>query len=64
MLIVYRQAEPIPTGESFTKRDEFGQMFGRGEFCRANLVKVGEVEIWAEAKKLTTAPIVELRREP
>ena len=62
MLIVYRQAEPIPTGESFTKRDEYGQSFGRGEFCRANLVKVGEVQTWAEAKKLCAAPVVEVKR--
>lgn len=62
MLIVYRQAEPIGTGESYTKRDEYGGFAGRGEWCRANLVKVGEVQTWEEAKQLCCAPIVEVLR--
>lgn len=61
-LIVYRQAEPIPTGDTFTKRDEYGQPIGRGDWCRANLVKVGEVETWAEAKGLCVAPVCEVKR--
>lgn len=60
MLIVYRQAVPVPTGQRFTRYDREGELRD-DEWCRANLVKVGECETWAEAKKLCAAPIVEVK---
>ena len=60
MLTVYRQASPTPIGQRFTRYDREGDLRD-DEWCRANLVKVGECETWAEAKKLCAAPIVEVK---
>lgn len=62
MLTVYKQATPIPTGERMYRSDNFGNRDATEHvWCKANLVKVGEVETWSEAKKLCAAPIVEVK---
>ena len=58
---VYRQAPAIPTGEKFTSIDKLTGRSTSGEWCRANLVKVGDADTFAEAKKLTAAPILAIK---
>ena len=60
-LNVYRQAPAIPTGEKFTSIYELTGRSTSGEWCRANLVKVGDADTFAEAKKLTAAPILAIK---
>lgn len=60
-LIVYRQAEPLRTNEPLYRRDIFGKNEDAGWWHRANLVKVGEVETFEQAKTLCTAPVVEAK---
>lgn len=52
-LAVYSQRKPIPTGE-VTYKDGM-----EIRWHEANLVLVGMVETWEQAKQLTAAPIVE-----
>lgn len=54
MLIVYRQDPPIQT----VVRNSRGEPV---EVWGANLVKVGEVQTWEQAKALTPAPVVEVK---
>lgn len=56
---VYRQDEPIPMGEKFTKID--GESWRAMAFTwhRANLTKVGEADSMEEARALAAAPILE-----
>lgn len=58
MLRVFKQCAPIPTGQRFTRIGYDGSVLS-DEWHAANLREIGVVSSWEEAKKLTTAPIVE-----
>ena len=55
---VYKQADPIPTGEPIPAYQ--GRSSGQ-VWHRANLVKLGEADTMEQAKQLCTAPVLEPR---
>lgn len=58
MLIVYRQAKPLPTSERFTTINAMGAVV-KDEWHRAALIQIGTVETWEQAKKLHPYPITQ-----
>jgi hypothetical protein len=58
MFRVFKQFEPTPTDQPFSIHLPNGGTL-QGVWYSANLVQIGTVNSWEEAKQLTCAPIVE-----